>query len=99
MENLKNWTVYYLELVRYYVENFWMHIQGNALVWLVAAVIIPVVTVFLLFLLLADDFWQLIRLRLDVSRSFGDFFKVFILLLVAGGGEVFSIFMLIKDVL
>lgn len=69
------------------------------MIWLIAVVIIPIITGLLLFFSMAEDFGQLIRLRLDLSRLFGDLIHVFFILLLGGGAEIFSLFMLVKDFL
>lgn len=69
------------------------------MIWLIAVIIIPIITGLLLFFSMAEDFGQLIRLRLDLSRLFGDLIHVFFILLFGGGAEIFSLFMLVKDFL
>lgn len=69
------------------------------MIWLLAVIGIPILVVLVLFFFMADDFWQLIRLRLDLSRIFGDLIHVLFIIGIGIVAEVFSIFMLIKDLL
>lgn len=69
------------------------------MIWLLAVIGIPILVVLVLFFSMADDFWQLIRLRLDLSRIFGDLIHVLFIIGIGIVAEVFSIFMLIKDLL
>lgn len=62
------------------------------MLWLIAAVLIPIIAAFILFLSLADDFWQLITFKLDFSRLFGDLFHVFLIIVVALLAEGFVLF-------
>lgn len=69
------------------------------LLWLIAVLVIPVITGLVLFLSLAEDFWQLITFRLDISRIFGDLFHVGIILLLGVGFEIFALYELVRHLL
>jgi len=62
------------------------------MLWMLAALVIPVLTGLILFFSLANDFWQLITFRLDFSRLFGDLFHIFFILLIALLLEGFVLF-------
>jgi len=69
------------------------------MIWLLAIVGIPVLVVLMLFFSAVDDFWSIITFRIDFSRLVGDLIHV---LFIVGFGiiaEIFSVIMLIKDVL
>lgn len=93
---LKAWAIYYYETALQYLHTF---VGGNTMIWLLAVIGIPILVVLLLFFSMADDFWQLIRLRLDLSRIFGDLIHVLFIIGIGIVAEVFSIFMLIKELL
>lgn len=93
---LKAWAIYYYAIVLQYLHIF---IGGSPMIWLLAVIGIPILVVLVLFFSMADDFWQLIRLRLDLSRIFGDLIHVLFIIGIGIVAEVFSIFMLIKDLL
>lgn len=62
------------------------------MLWLIAAVLIPIIAGVILFLSLADDFWNLITFRLDFSRLFGDLFHIFVIIILALAAEGFVLF-------
>ncbi len=61
------------------------------LIWILGVLFIPVITAGLLFVSLAEDFWQLLRFQLGFSRLFGDLFHVVIIVVFAFLAEVFCI--------
>ena len=67
--------------------------------WFIAALLIPVIVVAMLFFSAADDFWQIITLKIDFSRLFGDLFHILFIIGIGLLAEGVSLFMLIKDVL
>ncbi|MCL4526536.1 MAG: hypothetical protein M1492_08730 [Gammaproteobacteria bacterium] len=67
--------------------------------WLLLSLGIPIVVVLMLFFSAMDDFWQIITLRIDVSRLFGDLFHVLFIIGIGLVAELFSLFMLVKDIL
>ncbi len=67
--------------------------------WLLLSLGIPVVVVLMLFFSAMDDFWQIITLRIDVSRLFGDLVHVIFIVGIGLVAELFSLFMLIKEAL
>ena len=69
------------------------------MIWLIAVLLIPLVVVGLLFVSAAEDFWSIITFRIDFSRLFGDLIHVLAILGIGTLAELFSIFMMIKDVL
>ena len=69
------------------------------MIWLIAALVIPILVVVSLFLSAADDFWQIITLKIDFSRLFGDLFHILLIIGIGLLAEGFSLFMLIKDIL
>jgi hypothetical protein len=93
---LKAWAIYYYAVALQYLHTF---TGGSPMVWLLAIIGIPILVVLMLFFSMADDFWQLIRLRLDLSRIFGDLIHVLFIVGLGIVAEVFSLFMFIKDVL
>ncbi|MHB1266031.1 MAG: hypothetical protein ACYCY2_00340 [Acidithiobacillus ferriphilus] len=48
----------------------------------------------MLFFSAADDFWQIITLRIDFSRLFDDLAHVLAILVIGALAELFSVFML-----
>ena len=67
--------------------------------WLLLSLGIPVVVVLMLFFSAMDDFWQIVTLRIDVSRLFGDLVHVIFIVGIGLVAELFSLFMLIKEAL
>ena len=67
--------------------------------WLLLSLGIPVVVVLMLFFSAMDDFWQIITLRIDVSRLFGDLVHVIFIVGIGLVAELFSLFMLVKEAL
>jgi hypothetical protein len=67
--------------------------------WLLAIVGIPVLVVLMLFFSAAEDFWSIITLKIDFSRLFGDLIHVLFIVGIGIIAEIFSVIMLIKDVL
>ena len=55
--------------------------------WLLLSLGIPVVVVLMLFFSAMDDFWQIVTLRIDVSRLFGDLVHV---IFIVGIGLVYD---------
>ncbi len=64
------------------------------MLWGLAALLIPVFVALLLFFSAADDFWQVITFKVDLSRLFGDLIHVLVILLVGVVAELFVLFML-----
>ncbi|MHB1642048.1 MAG: hypothetical protein ACYCS8_05235 [Acidithiobacillus sp.] len=64
------------------------------MLWLLAVVGIPILVVLLLFFSAADDFWQVITLRISFSRLIGDLAHVLIIIVLGGLAELFSLYML-----
>lgn len=69
------------------------------MIWLLAIIGIPVLVVLMLFFSAAEDFWSIITLRIDFSRLLGDLIHVLFIVGIGLIAEIFSVFMLIKDVL
>ncbi len=69
------------------------------LIWLLAVLFIPVITVGILFINMAEDFWDLMTFRLNFSRMFGDLIHVLFLLLLGIGAELFALFELVRHLL
>lgn len=69
------------------------------MIWLLAIIGIPVLVVLMLFFSAAEDFWSIIALRIDFSRLLGDLIHVLFIVGIGLIAEIFSVFMLIKDVL
>ena len=67
--------------------------------WLLLSLGIPVVVVLMLFFSAMDDFWQIITLRIDISRLFGDLAHVLFIVGIGLVAELFSLFMLVKEAL
>ncbi len=67
--------------------------------WIIAALAIPVLVVLMLFFSAMDDFWQIITLRIDLSRLFGDLVHVLFIIGIGLVAELFSLFMLVKEIL
>ncbi|MCR1347079.1 hypothetical protein NRY68_15065 [Acidithiobacillus ferrooxidans] len=67
--------------------------------WLLLSLGIPVVVVLMLFFSAMDDFWQIVTLRIDVSRLFGDLVHVIFIVGIGLVAELFSLFMLVKEAL
>lgn len=96
IDTLKAWAIYYYEVALQYLHTF---IGGSPMIWLLAVIGIPILVVLMLFFSMADDFWQLVRLRLDLSRLFGDLIHVLFIVGLGIVAELFSLFMLVKDLL
>lgn len=65
------------------------------MLWFTAVLLIPVLVAVLLFFAAAEDFWQIITLRLDFGRLFGDLIHVLFILGIGGIAELFALYMLI----
>ncbi len=64
-----------------------------------AALLIPLIVFVLLFFSAADDFWQIITFRINLSRLFDDLIHVLAIIGIGVLAELFVIFMLIKHML
>ncbi|MBE7563275.1 hypothetical protein H7F10_10020 [Acidithiobacillus sp. HP-6] len=69
------------------------------MIWLLAIIGIPILVVLMLFFSAAEDFWSIITLRIDISRLLGDLIHVLFIVGIGLVAEIFSVFMLIKDIL
>ncbi|MBU2854293.1 hypothetical protein [Acidithiobacillus ferriphilus] len=67
--------------------------------WFLAVIGIPILVVLMLFFSAAEDFWSIITFRIDFSRLVGDLFHVLFVIGIGIVAELFSVFMLIKDIL
>ncbi|AEM49099.1 hypothetical protein Acife_3026 [Acidithiobacillus ferrivorans SS3] len=67
--------------------------------WFLAVIGIPILVVLMLFFLAAEDFWSIITFRIDFSRLVSDLLHVLFIIGVGIVAELFSVFMLIKDIL
>lgn len=65
------------------------------MIWLAGVILIPVMVVAMLFFSAMDDFWQIITLRLDFSRLFGDLVHVLLILAIGGIMEIFCLYELV----
>jgi hypothetical protein len=68
--------------------------QEKPMLWLLAVIGIPILVVLLLFFAAADDFWQIVTLKISFSRLIGDLVHVLAILFVGAIAELFSIYML-----
>ncbi len=59
--------------------------------WLLAVLLIPVIAGLVLFLSAAEDFWDIIRLRVGFERLMGDLLHVMLIFLVAAGAEILAV--------
>jgi hypothetical protein len=64
------------------------------MLWLLAVVGIPILVVLMLFFSAADDFWQIITLKIDFSRLIADLAHVLAIVAIGALAEMFSLFML-----
>ncbi|PKY11721.1 hypothetical protein B1757_02725 [Acidithiobacillus marinus] len=69
------------------------------MIWLLGVIGIPVLVVLLLFFSAMDDFWQIITLKIDFSRLFGDLIHVLIILGLGILAELFFLYQLVTTVL
>lgn len=69
------------------------------MIWFLAAIGIPILVVLMLFFSAAEDFWSIITFRIDFSRLVGDLFHVLFIVGVGIVAELFSLFMLMKNIL
>lgn len=69
------------------------------MIWLLAVIGIPILVVLMLFFSAAEDFWSIITFRIDFSRLVGDLLHILFIVGVGIVAELFSLFMLIKDIL
>lgn len=69
------------------------------MIWLLAAIGIPIAVVLMLFFSAADDFWQIITLKIDFSRLIDDLAHVLAIVVIGALVELFSLYMLITHFL
>jgi hypothetical protein len=69
------------------------------MIWFLAVIGIPILVVLMLFFSAAEGFWSIITFRIDFSRRGGDLLHVLFVVGVGIVAELFSVFMLIKDIL
>jgi hypothetical protein len=69
------------------------------MIWFLAVIGIPILVVLMLFFSAADDFWSIITLKINFSRLIGDLVHVLFIIGIGVVAEMFSLFMLAKDVL
>lgn len=69
------------------------------MIWLLGVIVIPILVVALLFFSAAEDFMQIIRLRIDFSRLFGDLIHVLLILIIGALAELFFLYQLVVHVL
>jgi hypothetical protein len=69
------------------------------MIWLLMAFLIPVVVAITLFISATEDFWSIIRFRIDFSRLVGDLVHVLFIIGIGVIAELFALFMIIKDFL
>jgi hypothetical protein len=72
---------------------------GGVMIWLLAAIGIPIAVVLMLFFSAADDFWQIITLKIDFSRLIDDLAHVLAIVVIGALVELFSLYMLITHFL
>ena len=64
------------------------------MIWLFVVIGIPIAVVLMLFFSAADDFWQIITLKIDFSRLIDDLAHVLAILVIGAVAELLSLFML-----
>ena len=69
------------------------------MVWLLGVIGIPILVVLLLFFSAMDDFWQIITLKIDFSRLFGDLIHVLAILGLGALAELFFLYQLVTHIL
>lgn len=69
------------------------------MIWLLGAIGIPILVVLLLFFSAMDDFWQIITLKIDFSRLFGDLIHVLAILGLGTLAELFFLYQLVAHIL
>ena len=69
------------------------------MIWLLGAIGIPILVVLLLFFSAMDDFWQIITLKIDFSRLFGDLIHVLVILGLGALAELFFLYQLVTYLL
>lgn len=69
------------------------------MIWLIGVIGIPILVVALLFFSAMDDFWQIITLKTDFSRLFGDLLHVLAILGLGTLAELFFLYQLVTTVL
>ena len=69
------------------------------MIWLLAAIGIPIAVVLMLFFSAAYDFWQIITLKIDFSRLIDDLAHVLAIVVIGALVELFSLYMLITHFL
>ena len=67
--------------------------------WFLAVIGIPILVVLMLFFSAAEDFWSIITFRIDFARLVVDLLHVLFIVAMGIVAELFSLFMLIKDIL
>ena len=66
------------------------------MIWLLGVIGMPILVIALLFFSAMDDFWQIITLRLDFSRLFGDLVHVLVILGLGALVELFFLYQLVS---
>jgi hypothetical protein len=69
------------------------------LFWLLAVLIIPVITVLALVFSAFSDIWSILTLKIDVTRFFGDLWHVLLILLLGAVFEVIAIFEFLRHLI
>ncbi|MHB8201905.1 hypothetical protein [Acidithiobacillus sp.] len=64
------------------------------MIWLLAVIGIPIAVVLMLFFSAADDFWQIITLKIDFSRLIDDLAHVLAIVIIGALVELYSLYML-----
>ncbi len=85
-----HWKLY---LLGQSILNF-LHNDHN-LVLIIAAVLIPIITIFILFFSAMDDFWQIIHLKISFGRLFGDLFHFLLILFLGSVAELAVLYFLL----
>lgn len=69
------------------------------MIWLAGVILIPIIVVIMLAVSAADDFMQIIKLRIDFSRFFGDLIHVLAIVVIGALAEIFCLFELVTHLL
>ncbi len=84
------WFVYFYHLLLYYAGS------ASVLTWIIVVVLIPMITLALIFISAGKDFLQIVSLKMDILRFFGDLFHFFVIFALGCIAEIFSIYMLLN---
>jgi hypothetical protein len=85
-----------LYAIAVYYFNFYL---GGTMIYLIGALLIPVIAVVLLLISAGEDFWQIVTLKMSLSRLFSDLIHILLIVVVSFLAEIFCLFELFRQIL